>query len=325
MSKKLQFCTLFNSSYLSRGLALYDSLMRNCNSFHLYIYAFDDVTFTHLKTLGLRNVTIISLLEFEDPELLGIKDSRSIAEYCWTCTPSVIKYSIEKHGLDHCIYLDADIFFFSDPRDVLESFLASKNSVLITPHNYTSIYEQSKTSGIYCVQFMPFKNDVNGMKVLNWWREKCIEWCYHRLEDGKLGDQMYLDSWPVSFKGIRVEEFLGIGVAPWNVQRLKLLESNNLSFKSAEQNGEVIFYHFHALKIHKDFSFSCGNYLISTEVKRLIYKPYIKCLKENESTFKLGGLNLDVHSFQKKTEFKFYLKHKLKTFADCIKLRFVAP
>ena len=43
------FCTLFNSSYLNRGLALYDSLKTNSKTFHLYIFAFDNLTEKILK------------------------------------------------------------------------------------------------------------------------------------------------------------------------------------------------------------------------------------------------------------------------------------
>ena len=45
-----------------------------------------------LEKFNLENVTLISLWEFESPELLKVKPTRSIAEYCWTCTSSTILY-----------------------------------------------------------------------------------------------------------------------------------------------------------------------------------------------------------------------------------------
>jgi len=59
------FCTLFNTKYLSRGLALYHSLKNVCNDFHLYIFAFDDQTYAILNKLQLPDTTIISLSQFE--------------------------------------------------------------------------------------------------------------------------------------------------------------------------------------------------------------------------------------------------------------------
>ena len=78
----LNFCTLFDSVYLSRGLAMYNSLNQHCKDFHLYIFAFDDKCYSVLKSLQLENATVISLSEFEDGELLRVKPTRTRAEYC---------------------------------------------------------------------------------------------------------------------------------------------------------------------------------------------------------------------------------------------------
>ena len=40
---KMNFVTLFNSNYLSRGITMYNSLLATNSDFHLYIVAFDDV------------------------------------------------------------------------------------------------------------------------------------------------------------------------------------------------------------------------------------------------------------------------------------------
>ena len=262
------YCTLFDSNYLTRGLAMYESLKKYSDNFHLYMFAFDDKSYNLLKKLNLEFATIISLKELEDKELLKIKDSRSAGEYCWTCTPSTIKYCIENYNLDACTYLDADLYFFSNPAALIEEM--GEKSVLITEHRYTAQYEQSDTSGVYCVQFMTFKNDENGIKALNWWKESCNEWCYARFEDGKFGDQKYLDDWTTRFDGIHVLQNLGGGVAPWNVQQYNLLSDN----------FHLIFYHFHDYKILENDKVDLGEYILQTNDINILYKPYLKHLEK---------------------------------------------
>ena len=139
------YCTLFDSNYLTRGLAMYESLKSHSNNFHLYIFSFDDKSYDLLKKLNLESITVISLNEFEDDELLKIKGGRTAREYCWTCTPSIIKHCIKNYNLDNCTYLDADLYFFSDPTILIEEM--GTKSVLITEHKYTS--------GNYTAQVLP--------------------------------------------------------------------------------------------------------------------------------------------------------------------------
>ena len=59
------FCTLFDSFYLDKGLALYRSLEKNCKHFKIYIYAFDDKAYKVLKSHNLTNAVIIPEIELE--------------------------------------------------------------------------------------------------------------------------------------------------------------------------------------------------------------------------------------------------------------------
>lgn len=281
----LKFSTLFNSSYLSRGLAMYHSLESHCASFHLYIFAFDTHCYEVLSNLDLQHATIISLYEFENERLLGVKKDRTAGEYCWTCASSTIKYCIETFQLDHCTYVDADLLFFSDPA-VLIAEMGTK-SVLITEHRYTPCYDQSKTSGIYCVQFMTFKHTVEGMEVLNWWIDACMDWCFNRFEDGKFGDQKYLDDWQSRFSTVHVLQHLGGGVAPWNVQQYEFnARLNKIKGKEIETGKEfdLIFYHYHGFQYTANNSYSLSNYtyiIIRNQVKH-IYRPYSRALSTAE-------------------------------------------
>ncbi len=262
------YCTLFDSNYLTRGLAMYESLKKCSDDFYLYIFAFDDRSYDLLNKLNLKNTTIISLSEFEDDELLAIKGSRTPVEYCWTCTPSIIKYSIEKYNLPSCTYLDADLYFFSNPSILIEEM--KDKSVLITEHRYTPEYDMSTKSGVYCVQFMTFKNDNNAMKILNWWRDACNDWCYARFEDGKFGDQKYLDDWITRFDGVHVLQNLGGGVAPWNVQQYDL----------SKKEFNLIFYHFHSYKIYDNDRIELGFCKLDKYDIDILYKPYTRHLKK---------------------------------------------
>lgn len=280
----LYFCTLFDSHYLTRGLVMYESLKACCKDFHLYIFSFDDRSFQLLKSFNLPHVTVISLSEFEDEDLLRVKPTRSRAEYCWTCTSSTILYCLEQFHLPHCTYIDADLYFYQDPSILLEEM--GEHSILITEHRYSPQYEKSAKAGKYCVQFITFKQDEYGIKALKWWRERCLEWCYARLEDGKFGDQKYLDDWPERFEKVWVLQHPGGGLAPWNIQQYEVEQKTCLPDSWICRNyrtGEVfepVFYHFHYLRYYTDGRIELGRRKLSKQVLRLIYTPYI-CKLEN--------------------------------------------
>lgn len=273
------FCTLFDSNYFTRGLALYRSLEKHCSNFHLYIFAFDDRTKRLLKKLNLSHATVISLTEFEDEELLDVKPTRSVAEYCWTSTSSTILYVLEHFDVDHCTYLDADLFFYSSPEPIFNEL--EGKSILLTEHRYSPQYNKELKSGKYCVQFVYFKNDEQGLKALRWWRDRCLEWCYARYEDGKFGDQLYLDDWTERFEGVHVMNHFGGGLAAWNVQQYDFFQKNGELFGKVKTTGEifpVIFYHFHYLRFLSNGKIELGRRTLSNDVIALFYKPYIDYL-----------------------------------------------
>ncbi|WP_193766969.1 hypothetical protein [Lysinibacillus parviboronicapiens] len=279
------FCTLFDSNYLSRGMALYESLEKTGDNFLLYIICMDDLCFEILDDLSLQHAVLIPLASFESERLLSVKESRSKGEYCWTSTPYAISYVLDNYDVKECTYLDADLYFYNSPSILLDEFDKSRKSVLITEHRYTKEYDQSSTSGIYCVQFMTFKNNFEGKKILNWWQERCIEWCFNRYEDGKFGDQKYLDDWLTRFEGnVHVLEHLGGGVAPWNVQQYDLSKGIDT------EESLIVFYHFHQFEIYINNRFEAGRYRLNKDIINAIYIPYLKSISSQNE--KLKSYNL---------------------------------
>src|SRR5450759_1705371 len=290
------YCTLFDSLYLSRGLAMYESLKTYSSEFQLFIFAFDDLSFQILKGLNLKNVTTVSLSEFETSELLEVKKGRSKAEYCWTCTPSTISYVLKKYDVPLCTYLDSDLFFYSDPSVLIEEMINCRKNVLITEHRFSplaKLYEE-KRAGRFCVQFVTFSNDSDSLEVLEKWRLQCIDWCYARHEDGKFGDQKYLDEWPEDYQNIQILQNMGGGIAPWNLQQYTFSDNGKSIIGKVRKTGsvfKVVFYHFQYVKFIKTGLYDIGWYLIPPGFRKMFYIPYLNRLEEIEIMLKKTNLN----------------------------------
>jgi hypothetical protein len=180
-----QYVTLFDIGYLPMGVTLHSSLMKQAQPFHLWVLCIDESTERQLRTLALPCVSLIPLHEVETKELLGVKGGRTRAEYCWTLTPFAPSFVFEKVGnINRVTYLDADLYFFDSPGDIYAEFERSGKQVLITEHAYAPEYEQTQTSGRFCVQFMVFNRSSGGLKVLKKCQVQCIECCFNRFEGG---------------------------------------------------------------------------------------------------------------------------------------------
>jgi len=254
--------------------------------FHLFIFAFDTLSDTMLRKLNLPDVTVISLNEFENEKLLAVKSSRSRAEYCWTCTSSTIDYVLEYYKVPACTYLDADIFFYGSPEVLLDELKNGKN-VLITEHRFSRfarLFEQRR-AGRFCVQFITFADKADSRKVLDIWKNQCIDWCYARYEDGKFGDQKYLENWPVQYDNVHVLSHPGGGIAPWNARQFNFVGENDKLYGIKPGSGErfeVIFFHFHYIRLLHSGYADLGWNRLPEKVKVLFYKPYISRMIEKE-------------------------------------------
>ena len=316
------FCTLFDSNYLSRGIAMYESLSKHCANFHLYVFSFDDKSKEILDKLNFDKITIISLKEFESERLLSVKPERSIAEYCWTCTPSTILYVLNNYDVDNCTYIDADLYFYSSPKVLFDEM--GDQSVLITEHRFTQKYDRSAIAGTYCVQFITFKKNEEGLKVLNWWVNACLNWCYDRYEDGKFGDQKYLDDWTTRFKSVHVLQHLGGGMAPWNVQQYELIsrKDDGIEMKNRKDSRlfKAVFYHYHYVRFYEKGIVDFGWFKLEKNIIQNFYAPYIcalhkalkkiqkidPCFKESLRPFSLKH----THGF--KDKMKFLIKSNIR-------------
>jgi hypothetical protein len=277
-----ELVTLFDSNYLIKAVAMHASLRAVAgDDVTLTCCCFDERSKRILDALALPGLRAISLADLEaaDPELLAVKPTRTPTEYCWTSTPALVRHVLDtRPEVDEVTYVDADLLFFSHPEPLFAEM--GDASIGISPHRYAERYKAQEVNGIYCVQFNTFRRDERGLRALDWWRERCLEWCFYRLEDGKLGDQKYLDDWPERFAGVHVLEHKGGGLAPWNVPNYDIRPGGPAGVLVDED--PLVFFHYHRVTLRRRGAadWRPPGYEIGEDVFALVYRPYLRACDE---------------------------------------------
>jgi hypothetical protein len=194
---------------------------------------------------------------------------------------------------DRVAYLDADMAALGE-LDGLDNALGS-GSIFIVPHDYSLDYlGRESAPGKFNVGLLIFRSDRLAEICLEWWRDRCVEWCYNRKEDGKCGDQGYLNDWPERFEGVVVSSHPGIGLAPWNVRKYPLNQSGGRLLCPDGQNA--VFYHFHAVKFCTRRLAWLGRWNLTLDrgTLELAYRPYVNELAGLESTLAARGVPLKI-------------------------------
>lgn len=231
------FVTLFDGGFLPLGLALHASLRRQDRQACLWVVCMDDATVQALRRLARPGLEAIPLSEVEDDRHLAIKPGRSAGEYCWTMTSFTFDAVFRRAPqAERVTYLDADTWFLGPPAGLLDQL--GDGAVLVTEHGFPERRRRywEQRAGRFCVQFLTMTRREVARRALDWWQARCLEWCFARWEDGKFGDQLYLDQWPSMLgDGLRVVRPAELCQGPWNV--------------AAAFPGTVpILYHFHEFR-----------------------------------------------------------------------------
>lgn len=242
---KHEFCTYFDNGYLSRALVLHDSLVATRIDFRLTALCLDADARAAVERIGAPTLQAVGLDELErhDPVLLEVKPTRSTHEYYFTLGPSFMRYLLERDGLPHLTYLDADMCFYASPEPLFDE--SADAAVVVVGHRFPERLRHLEANGHFNVAWVGFANDSDGRACLGWWREQCLEWCFDRVEDDRFADQKYLDQFPSRFARVHELQHLGADVAPWNVSDPPL-RWDGVRFTVADH--PLIFFHFQGLR-----------------------------------------------------------------------------
>lgn len=246
MSERVVYCTYFDSGYLSRGLALIHSLREHGDDSSVWVLTLDEAAHDYLVEAALPGVVPITVAELEAavPELPPLKAERSHMEYYFTMTPLLVRHVMDAHPEPTLVaYLDADLFFFRDPGEVVAAL--GEGSVGIIEHRYRArLARRLAKYGRFNVGWVGFRSDEDGRRCLQWWGESTLAWCGDHPSEGRYADQGYLDRFP-EFAGVRILPSSGFNLAPWNTAGRRVeTDGSGLTI----DGDSLVFFHFHGVK-----------------------------------------------------------------------------
>lgn len=294
-----KYCTLFDSRYVVRGLAMLASLepYREPDD-EVFVLAMDSQAKRIIERESRGRWQLLVVGDMKDQELAAVAERRPYREFCWTCTPALAAWLVRNSAEGEIVvYLDADLWFFRDPRILLRE-LEDDGTILVHEHRFSSDRAAWDTPLYrFNVGFLAYRVGAEARACVERWRAQVIECCELDPENGYVGDQGYLAEWPQRYAGLRVMRHIGGGVAPWNVSSHQVGRNG---FGPTVDGEDVVFFHFHALRLVGDESTSvlamlpAAGYQFAPAIREELYLPYAEALATVIERMRASGMPIEV-------------------------------
>lgn len=279
------YCTYCDQGYAARMLCLHASLVAQGEPFRLFVLCFDAATERAVRAQGVPSLVAVPLEELlaADPAYAAVRSQRTPVEFFFTATPVIVRHCLDREpAADTMTYLDADLYFFGPASAVWRE--QGEASVGIVPHRFPPRLAERLIYGTYNVAWVSFRRDADGRECLEWWRERCLEWCHDRVENGRFADQGYLDEFPRRFRGVGVLEHAGINAAPWNIAEARVSQAGGRVFIDSVP---LRFYHFQGVREVLPGWWEPGlrayGATASDALRELVYRPYLRELAATQA------------------------------------------
>lgn len=217
------YTTIITSNYIGYALTLRESL-QPYGRLLFYLLIADDGPVD--KEALAKDYPDVRLLFINDlcregmgKALLEKYQQSYIDGFRWSMKPVLLKYLLNQEGHDRALFLDPDLFFFSDPGFLFDAL--QTDDFILTPHwrardpfrdsnNFYKLFKE----GQYNAGFVGASKQAG--PILDWWASACLFHCSKDPGKALYVDQAYLNLLPIYFDRVRIIRQRGCNVAEWS-------------------------------------------------------------------------------------------------------------
>ncbi len=193
--------------------------------------------------------SIITVAELNIPNLQQWIFKHSVVEMCTAVKGVGFQEIFKRYNCDQVIFFDPDIVIFSPLDELLQNF--DHGNILLTPHQLEP--EKSKDAvidneicflrhGVFNLGFLGVKNSPEGKYFLEWWSNRCLNFCYDDTPNALFTDQRWIDLVPTFFPNVTILRSPAYNVANWNLTNREV--TGNLEEGIFVNGKPLCFYHF---------------------------------------------------------------------------------
>lgn len=238
--------TIVTKGYLPQARTLGDSLRRLDADLAFHVMLADepqgmiDLSCEQYHTEEVRSIGI--------PTYRQMAFQYSLVEFCTAVKPFCFEYLFERFGYQKMVYLDPDIFVYSDLGPIF-ALLGDDASAVLTPHitkidlfdKGTKPQDDYLRCGTYNLGFIALDHSEEGMALLRWWKSRTESHGYTDVADGLYVDQKWANLMPSISGRVHISRHAGLNVAHWNMHERELTKQNGAYYVDGLP---LVFFHF---------------------------------------------------------------------------------
>ncbi len=230
------FCCVADSQYVP----FFFSLLQNLKKVHsgpleIHFLAVDPLA-ESLVRAELGNDPSVHFYTLEtvwEPDELARILARPVSLRALSSKARLFLKAREKSSAEALFLLDLDMYFFRSPAHLNQAF--GDSHTLLFPQ-WSDRFTWARLHGVFNSGMVGARRGSEAL--LSWWSKACWISCELDVENGRFGDQAFIDHALCQFKGVTVYHGHDEDVAPWNSETLGVRwESTSLVLQDGKPVG----------------------------------------------------------------------------------------